>query len=76
MTDNISEWRATSDGSGAKRPATGIELHQTGGGQMNRGTLYRIECPDCGATGENVAWHGHNCYYECPSCGTTVKLIG
>lgn len=75
MTDTISEWEKKRTRSG-KWPAQKEELHQTGGGQMNMGTLYRIECPDCGATGKNVAWHGHNCYYECPGCGTTIKLIG
>lgn len=78
MTDPISQWdtvRSRTDHD-IHPPAAKEKKHRTGGGSMNHGTVYVVECPECGNRGKNVAWHGHNCYYRCPGCSTVIELLG
>jgi hypothetical protein len=80
MSDPISEWedvpRTEARAEGTVKSQDTRQLRTTGGGQMNTGTLTDMACGECGQRGENVAWHGHNCYYRCPSCDAVNLLVG
>jgi ribosomal protein L37AE/L43A len=36
-------------------------------------TIRRVECPECGATGEVDDYHGTNCFWDCRECGAALK---
>jgi len=80
MSDNISEWAPVEKYQARKESTVRAErieeLHRTGGGEMNTGTLFVIACPKCDANGKNVAWHGQNSHYRCPSCEQVVRVSG
>ena len=41
---------------------------------LTRGTKVDIRCPDCGATGRAVDWHGRNDFYACPNCDAVLSI--